>query len=172
MPAADDDAAHVLRNSKGRDRLGNVAFGLQRCQLGAKPLRKSQAARRPVLSASGMVSDRGRVAASMIPSARPRQREGRRFGRARPALGRAACGTRPARTRYTGIAGLLPPKKGRARMLGSPLAFPVIALIAAAPGFGGIAGASAGSAKTLFGIFLVLFVGALVGWAMPGWPPI
>ena len=38
----------------------------------------------------------------------------------------------------------------------------VVALIAAALGFGGIAGASAGIAKLLFVIFLVLFVASLV----------
>ena len=40
--------------------------------------------------------------------------------------------------------------------------FLVIALIAALFGFTGIAAASAGIAKILFGIFLVLFIGALL----------
>ena len=39
---------------------------------------------------------------------------------------------------------------------------PVVALIAAALGFGGIAGAAAGVAKILFVIFLVLFLASLV----------
>ena len=43
-------------------------------------------------------------------------------------------------------------------MLGWALTFPVIALIAAALGFGGIAGASAGIAQILFYIFLVLLL--------------
>ena len=40
--------------------------------------------------------------------------------------------------------------------------FLVIALVAALFGFTGIAAASAGIAKILFGIFLVLFLGALL----------
>lgn len=47
-------------------------------------------------------------------------------------------------------------------MLGWALTFFIIALIAALFGFGGIASASAGIAKILFFIFLVLFVIALV----------
>ena len=47
-------------------------------------------------------------------------------------------------------------------MLGWALAFLIIALIAAALGFGGIAGASAGIAQILFFIFLVLFVASFV----------
>ncbi len=43
-------------------------------------------------------------------------------------------------------------------MLGLTVAFLVIALIAAAFGFGGIAGASAGLAKIAFFVFLVLFL--------------
>lgn len=43
-------------------------------------------------------------------------------------------------------------------MLGWALTFLVIALIAAVLGFGGIAGASAGLAKILFWVFLVLFI--------------
>ena len=56
--------------------------------------------------------------------------------------------------------GALTPKE--AAMLGWALTFLVIALIAAALGFGGIAGASAGIAKIIFVIFLVLLVGSLV----------
>ena len=47
-------------------------------------------------------------------------------------------------------------------MLRWAVIFLVIALIAALFGFTGIAAASAGMAKILFGIFLVLFLGALV----------
>jgi uncharacterized membrane protein YtjA (UPF0391 family) len=46
-------------------------------------------------------------------------------------------------------------------MLRWALTFLVIALIAAALGFGGIAGASAGIAKIIFVIFLVLLVVSL-----------
>lgn len=47
-------------------------------------------------------------------------------------------------------------------MLGWAITFLVIALIAAVLGFGGIAGASAGIAKILFGVFLVLFIVSLI----------
>ena len=47
-------------------------------------------------------------------------------------------------------------------MLGWALTFLVVALIAAALGFGGIAGASAGIAQILFYIFLVLLLMSLV----------
>ena len=47
-------------------------------------------------------------------------------------------------------------------MLGWALTFLIIALIAAAFGFGGIAGAAIGIAKILFFIFVVLFVLALI----------
>ena len=47
-------------------------------------------------------------------------------------------------------------------MLGWALTFLVIALIAAALGFGGIAGAAAGIAKIIFFIFLVLLIVSLV----------
>lgn len=50
-------------------------------------------------------------------------------------------------------------------MLGWAVMFPIIALAAAVFGFGGIAAASAGIAKLLFFIFLVLFVISLIfGW--------
>ena len=50
-------------------------------------------------------------------------------------------------------------------MLGWAVVFLIIALVAAVFGFGGIAAASAGIAKLLFFIFLVLFVISLVfGW--------
>jgi uncharacterized membrane protein YtjA (UPF0391 family) len=57
-------------------------------------------------------------------------------------------------------------------MLGWALTFFIVALIAAALGFGGIAGASAGIAKLLFVIFLVLFVVALIARAVQGKPPV
>jgi len=47
-------------------------------------------------------------------------------------------------------------------LLGWTLIFLVVALIAAAFGFSGIAAASTGIAKTLFFIFLVVFVVLLV----------
>jgi len=47
-------------------------------------------------------------------------------------------------------------------MLGWALTFLVVALIAAVFGFGGIAVASAGIAKLLFFVFLVLFAVSLI----------
>lgn len=47
-------------------------------------------------------------------------------------------------------------------MLGWAITFLVIALIAAALGFGGVAGAATGIAKILFFVFLVLFIVSLV----------
>ena len=47
-------------------------------------------------------------------------------------------------------------------MLGWAITFLVIALIAAALGFGGVAGAATGIAKILFFVFLVLFVVSLI----------
>ena len=50
-------------------------------------------------------------------------------------------------------------------MLGWAVIFLIIALVAAIFGFGGIAAASAGIAKLLFFIFLMLFVISLIfGW--------
>jgi uncharacterized membrane protein YtjA (UPF0391 family) len=50
-------------------------------------------------------------------------------------------------------------------MLGWAVIFLIIALVAAVFGFGGIAAASAGIAKLLFAIFLVLFIISLIfGW--------
>jgi uncharacterized membrane protein YtjA (UPF0391 family) len=50
-------------------------------------------------------------------------------------------------------------------MLGWAVVFLIIALVAAVFGFGDIAAASAGIAKLLFFIFLVLFVISLIfGW--------
>lgn len=57
-------------------------------------------------------------------------------------------------------------------MLGWALTFLIIALIAAAMGFGGIAGASAGIAQILFVLFLILFVVAMVVRALRGTPPL
>jgi uncharacterized membrane protein YtjA (UPF0391 family) len=57
-------------------------------------------------------------------------------------------------------------------MLKMAIVFLVIALIAGAFGFGGIASASAGMAKIVFGIFLVLFlISALMG-ALKGRAPL
>ena len=47
-------------------------------------------------------------------------------------------------------------------MLAWAMTFLVIALIAAALGFGGIAGTSAGIAQMLFAVFLALFVVTIV----------
>ncbi len=47
-------------------------------------------------------------------------------------------------------------------MLSWALTFLVIALIAAALGFGGIAGTAAGIAKLLFVVFLILFAASLI----------
>lgn len=56
-------------------------------------------------------------------------------------------------------------------MLGWAVVFLIIALVAAIFGFGGIAVASAGIAKILFVIFLVLFVISLrFGWRGRGVP--
>lgn len=57
-------------------------------------------------------------------------------------------------------------------MLGWALTFLVIALIAAALGFGGIAGTSAGIAQVLFFIFIALFVIAMIARAVRGRPPL
>ncbi|MFC3182996.1 DUF1328 domain-containing protein [Cypionkella sinensis] len=53
-------------------------------------------------------------------------------------------------------------------MLSWALTFLVIALIAAALGFGGIAGTSAGIAQILFFIFLALFVISMIARLMNG----
>jgi uncharacterized membrane protein YtjA (UPF0391 family) len=47
-------------------------------------------------------------------------------------------------------------------MLSWALTFLVIALIAAALGFGGLAGAATGIAKILFFVFIVLFIVSLI----------
>ena len=57
-------------------------------------------------------------------------------------------------------------------MLGWAIAFFVLALIAAALGFGGIAGASAGIAKSRFFVFLALLVLTFVARAVRGRPPV
>ena len=53
-------------------------------------------------------------------------------------------------------------------MLGWAVTFLIIALIAAALGFGGIAGASAGIAQLLIVVFIVLFVAAMIARALKG----
>ena len=55
-------------------------------------------------------------------------------------------------------------------MLGWALTFLVVAIIAAFFGFGGIAVASAGIAKLLFFIFVVLFAVALLAGLIRGRP--
>jgi uncharacterized membrane protein YtjA (UPF0391 family) len=52
--------------------------------------------------------------------------------------------------------------KGEGTMLNWALIFLVVALLAAALGFGGIAGAAAGFAKILFFLFLILFLVSLL----------
>ena len=53
-------------------------------------------------------------------------------------------------------------------MLGWALGFFILAIIAAAFGFGGIAGASAGIAQLLFFVFLMLLVITFVARAVRG----
>ncbi len=53
-------------------------------------------------------------------------------------------------------------------MLGWALTFLLLAIVAAALGFGGIAGASAGIAKILFFVFLALLVITFVARAVNG----
>ena len=53
-------------------------------------------------------------------------------------------------------------------MLGWALGFFILAIIAAAFGFGGIAGASAGIAQLLFFVFLALLVITIVARAVRG----
>ena len=57
-------------------------------------------------------------------------------------------------------------------MLGWALAFFILAIVAAAFGFGGIAGASAGIAQLLFFIFLPLLVITFVVRAVRGRSPL
>jgi uncharacterized membrane protein YtjA (UPF0391 family) len=47
-------------------------------------------------------------------------------------------------------------------MLSWAITFLIIALVAAALGFGGVAGAATGFAKILFAVFLVLFIIAAI----------
>jgi uncharacterized membrane protein YtjA (UPF0391 family) len=55
-------------------------------------------------------------------------------------------------------------------MLGWAITFLIIALVAAALGFGGVAGAATGIAKILFFVFLIAFVISLVVGRRPGTP--
>ncbi len=57
-------------------------------------------------------------------------------------------------------------------MLGWALTFLVVALVAAALGFGGIAGTSAGIAQILFFVFIALFIVAMIARALRGRPPL
>jgi uncharacterized membrane protein YtjA (UPF0391 family) len=61
-------------------------------------------------------------------------------------------------------------KEGDVVMLGWALTFLVVAIIAAFFGFGGIAVASAGIAKLLFFVFLVLFAVTLLAGLIRGRP--
>ncbi len=54
-------------------------------------------------------------------------------------------------------------------MLYYAIVFFIVALIAAALGFGGIAGAATGIAKILFFIFVILFIASLVFGGLRGW---
>ena len=56
-------------------------------------------------------------------------------------------------------------------MLGWSIAFFIITLVAALFGFGGIAAAAAGIAKTLFAVFIVLFLITLVVHLLRGRSP-
>ncbi|RVU29953.1 DUF1328 domain-containing protein [Neptunomonas marina] len=56
-------------------------------------------------------------------------------------------------------------------MLGWVITFLLIALVAAALGFGGIAGTAAGIAKVIFFIFIALFIISLVANALRGRGP-
>ncbi|WP_226704015.1 DUF1328 domain-containing protein [Microbulbifer elongatus] len=56
-------------------------------------------------------------------------------------------------------------------MLGWSITFLIIALVAALFGFGGIASASAGIAKIIFFVFIVLWLTALVAGAIRGRGP-
>ena len=77
-----------------------------------------------------------------------------------------------AKAHRRSLAGRTPRTEMEDRMLGWALTFLIVALIAAALGFGGIAGTSAGIAKILFLIFIVLFVIAMVARAVRGKPPV
>lgn len=57
-------------------------------------------------------------------------------------------------------------------MLGWALTFLVVALVAAALSFGGIAGTSAGIAQILFFVFIALFLLAMIARALRGRPPL
>lgn len=56
-------------------------------------------------------------------------------------------------------------------MLGWAIMFLIIALVAAAFGFGGVAGLAATIGKILFVVFLVLFAVSLLARALRGQPP-
>ena len=57
-------------------------------------------------------------------------------------------------------------------MLGWALTFFILAIVAAAFGFGGIAGASAGIAQLLFFVFIALLVVTFVARALRGQSPL
>ena len=60
----------------------------------------------------------------------------------------------------------------RSILLSWALVFFILAIVAAALGFGGIAGASAGIAQILFFIFLALMVLSFAARALRGRPPV
>lgn len=57
-------------------------------------------------------------------------------------------------------------------MLGWALSFAIVALIAAALGFGGIVGVSATIAQALFVLFALLFAGTVIRRIRQGKPPV
>lgn len=57
-------------------------------------------------------------------------------------------------------------------MLRWATAFFVLAIVAAAFGFGGIAGAATGIAKTLFFVFLIALIVLAIAHAVRGRPPL
>lgn len=57
-------------------------------------------------------------------------------------------------------------------MLFWALTFFILAIVSAAMGFGGIAGAAAGIAKILFFIFVILLVVSAIVGALRGRPPV
>ena len=57
-------------------------------------------------------------------------------------------------------------------MLGWAITFLIVALISAALGFGGIAGAASSIAQSLFFVFIVLFIVAMIARAVRGRPPV
>jgi uncharacterized membrane protein YtjA (UPF0391 family) len=79
----------------------------------------------------------------------------------------------PAWNALRGNALVLQPKHVKEKpMLGWAITFLIVALIAAALGFGGIAGAASSIAQILFFVFIVLFIVAMIARAVRGRPPV